>query len=204
MLPKRSFFMSHIFVITRAGYASDEQRAPRRTITKRPARCQPQHHTGQTTAHKQGGCAMAETQHNSNTNVVESEDADARNARELQLEQQQSRRFRELARQMAQECGPMWRYGDGNGGFILKILRGEFEAQGYSSSPSPVSKPRRKSIGTKLALKVFANDDYTCQHCGTRDNLTVDHIIPVIQGGTNEISNLQTLCQSCNSSKGGR
>nr|DAP56547.1 MAG TPA: hypothetical protein [Caudoviricetes sp.] len=29
-------------VITGAGYASDEQRRTQRTITKRPARCQPQ------------------------------------------------------------------------------------------------------------------------------------------------------------------
>lgn len=185
-------------------FVDSGQRITPRTITRNSPHGATTTPRGPTTAHKQRGCAMAETQNNANTSVVESEDADARNARELQLEQQQSRRFRELARQMAQECGPMWRYGDGNGGFILKILRDEFEAQGYGSSPLPVSKPRRKSIGTKLALKVFANDDYTCQHCGTRDNLTVDHIIPVIQGGTNEISNLQTLCQSCNSSKGGR
>lgn len=147
---------------------------------------------------------VTDPKHNSTSHVDETEDADARNARELQLEQQQSRRLYELARKMAQECGPMWRYGDGNGGFILKVLRDEFESQGYGSSPSPKPKHRRKNIGTKLALKVFANDDYTCQHCGTRNNLTVDHIIPVIQGGTNEITNLQTLCQSCNSSKGGR
>ena len=34
--------------------------------------------------------------------------------------------------------------------------------------------------------------------------LVVDHVIPVCQGGTNDIENLITSCFSCNSGKGGR
>lgn len=47
---------------------------------------------------------------------------------------------------------------------------------------------------------------YTCKMCGkgfseqTRD-CTVDHIIPQYLGGTNAMTNLQILCQSCNSKK---
>lgn len=42
-----------------------------------------------------------------------------------------------------------------------------------------------------------------CLACGKDDVLlTVDHVIPVSMGGSNDISNLQPLCQSCNSSKG--
>jgi len=43
--------------------------------------------------------------------------------------------------------------------------------------------------------------NYKCQICGTKENITIDHIIPLSKGGTNEINNLQPLCKSCNSRK---
>jgi 5-methylcytosine-specific restriction endonuclease McrA len=42
-----------------------------------------------------------------------------------------------------------------------------------------------------------------CLKCGSPDNVTMDHIIPLALGGLHDISNLQPLCKSCNSSKGG-
>jgi 5-methylcytosine-specific restriction endonuclease McrA len=48
------------------------------------------------------------------------------------------------------------------------------------------------------------NRDGCCQKCGTEENLTVDHIVPRVLGGSDSMSNLEVLCQSCNSSKGGR
>ncbi len=44
--------------------------------------------------------------------------------------------------------------------------------------------------------------DNRCACCGRKTRLTKDHIIPVTQGGTSDIDNLQPLCQSCNSCKG--
>ena len=72
--------------------------------------------------------------------------------------------------------------------------------------PPVALRPRsaRKQLSPTEALAVFAKDGYQCVHCGTRDNLTVDHIHPVSSGGTNDPDNLQTLCRSCNSRKGAR
>lgn len=46
--------------------------------------------------------------------------------------------------------------------------------------------------------------NWKCASCGRRCPLTKDHVIPVIQGGNDDISNIQPLCRECNSSKNGR
>ena len=46
--------------------------------------------------------------------------------------------------------------------------------------------------------------DGCCQMCGTEERLSVDHIVPRTHGGDDNPMNLQTLCSSCNSAKGGR
>lgn len=43
--------------------------------------------------------------------------------------------------------------------------------------------------------------DGKCAHCGTIENLTVDHIIPKAHGGSDHESNLQALCWECNQKK---
>ena len=42
--------------------------------------------------------------------------------------------------------------------------------------------------------------DY-CVYCGSTDNLTTDHIIPIDKGGTQDPKNLIRACKSCNSAK---
>ncbi len=49
---------------------------------------------------------------------------------------------------------------------------------------------------------ILTRDRYQCAHCGSVQNLTMDHVIPKAVGGTNHINNLQTLCGGCNKKKG--
>ncbi len=50
--------------------------------------------------------------------------------------------------------------------------------------------------------RIFARDGEKCAECGREDDLTLDHIIAVINGGSDEDDNLRVLCRSCNSRKG--
>lgn len=43
-----------------------------------------------------------------------------------------------------------------------------------------------------------------CSKCGSNIDLTIDHILPVSKDGSNDRSNLQVLCKTCNSKKGNR
>jgi 5-methylcytosine-specific restriction endonuclease McrA len=51
---------------------------------------------------------------------------------------------------------------------------------------------------------VFARDNWTCQYCGTRTNLTVDHVIPRSKGGGSHWENIVASCAPCNRRKGDR
>ncbi|GAB2295383.1 hypothetical protein Dimus_029556 [Dionaea muscipula] len=48
---------------------------------------------------------------------------------------------------------------------------------------------------------VFRRDNYTCQYCSSGNNLTLDHVVPVAQGGKRTWENLVTACYRCNSKK---
>ncbi|RZG86795.1 hypothetical protein EXE10_06190 [Acinetobacter sp. WCHAc060033] len=60
----------------------------------------------------------------------------------------------------------------------------------------------KQKISKILRTKVYERDLYRCVTCGTHLNLTCDHIIPESKGGATTIENLQTMCKSCNSTKG--
>jgi 5-methylcytosine-specific restriction endonuclease McrA len=66
-------------------------------------------------------------------------------------------------------------------------------------------KTPRISLPPDLRKYVFERNNYQCQSCHkidlTAKSLQVDHIIPLAQGGANDLSNLQTLCAKCNREK---
>lgn len=61
--------------------------------------------------------------------------------------------------------------------------------------------------------EIFDRDGWTCQLCGIRcsspdpyalTSATVDHVVPMIQGGPHSRVNAQTACLSCNARKSDR
>lgn len=62
----------------------------------------------------------------------------------------------------------------------------------------------RQPIPEAIRRAVMERDGYRCRACGVWHSLTIDHVRPVAAGGSDDLENLQTLCRSCNSSKGAR
>lgn len=63
---------------------------------------------------------------------------------------------------------------------------------------------QRKAVSKRLRFAVFARDGFTCRYCGQQSDaapLVVDHMLPVVAGGTNDLENLVTACEPCNQGK---
>lgn len=61
-----------------------------------------------------------------------------------------------------------------------------------TSSPQEARQLWRKSIKEKWG---------ECAYCGSKENLTLDHIIPQSKGGSDHLTNVLCACESCNRSK---
>ena len=83
------------------------------------------------------------------------------------------------------------------------------------------NRPLRTVIGRRYRARLHSADGnhtleqirdllerqkYRCIGCGKsiRKGFHADHIVPLILGGSNDISNIQLLCPRCNTSKGGK
>jgi 5-methylcytosine-specific restriction enzyme A len=67
-----------------------------------------------------------------------------------------------------------------------------------------MKKTPRIKIPNEVRQYVFQRDRNQCQSCGkvaTETQLSIDHITPLASGGSNDISNLHTLCLTCNQRK---
>lgn len=72
------------------------------------------------------------------------------------------------------------------------------------------SNKRSERLRDARAKGTHSNEDWIeivkyfgeCVKCGSTDKLVKDHIIPIYQGGSDGLDNLQPLCAKCNSSKG--
>jgi len=63
------------------------------------------------------------------------------------------------------------------------------------------NKKQNHYLSTEQKRKFLSVAKKVCANCRTIENLQIDHIIPKIKGGTDEISNLQFLCYKCHKAK---
>ncbi|MBW8783948.1 MAG: HNH endonuclease, partial [Novosphingobium sp.] len=94
----------------------------------------------------------------------------------------------------------------------LEISRWRFARIWYSATMPrqieewQISLRPSRTVTPKLRYEILHRYGFRCVLCGddaeSGARLEVDHIIPVSKGGSDERSNLRTLCWACNSGKG--
>lgn len=125
---------------------------------------------------------------------------------------------RALADQFLVVDRELWRRNGGSDSFAFEVLRslygknmdwdqctinGESVLRALRRVNSAVHSTNRTSGGSRWFARVSDEQggEY-CTACGSRNQLEVDHIVPVSRGGDEEdINNLQLLCKSCNAAK---
>ena len=63
---------------------------------------------------------------------------------------------------------------------------------------------RQSEFPAFTRFNLFLRDRFTCQYCGSENNLTFDHVIPRRLGGKTTWENIASACAPCNMKKGGR
>ncbi|MEM8591098.1 MAG: HNH endonuclease [Pseudomonadota bacterium] len=63
-------------------------------------------------------------------------------------------------------------------------------------------KPQKRVAFTRFNL--FLRDEFSCQYCGAKGDLTFDHVVPRARGGVTSWENVVAACSRCNLKKGSR
>lgn len=61
----------------------------------------------------------------------------------------------------------------------------------------------RRNFNTEVKDYIKYKSSCRCSHCGKdlKSDFTIEHVIPLNKGGSNDLSNLVALCQDCNAKK---
>ncbi len=84
----------------------------------------------------------------------------------------------------------------------IRTIRTEFDY------PSVIRLRRYARIPYKTIVlsrkNILKRDNNRCLYCGSRERLTIDHVIPRSRGGDDSWENLVSACTDCNHKKGNR
>jgi hypothetical protein len=84
---------------------------------------------------------------------------------------------------------------------MVALVNGDFEyAEQFPFILKTFHGPSKR-LALSVTIKKEVLSIGRCALCGAGQRLTVDHVFPVSKGGTNDRSNLQCLCFSCNLKK---
>ncbi len=134
--------------------------------------------------------------------------AAARNRpRRAEINKEYSRRYRETNKERVKAAIQEWR--QINKDRVLELNRAYAQRNREKVRKfGQVRYANRKGNGGSFTkdewnelCAIFGN---VCVCCGRAGRLTIDHIIPIVAGGTSNIENLQPLCKTCNCRKGSR
>lgn len=85
----------------------------------------------------------------------------------------------------------------------ISNIKKRFDSYDIEQNQTTIIKEnKRNPIPKKIRDFIMKRDKFICVNCGSTKDLEIDHIRPITRGGTDKVSNLQTLCKSCNTSKG--
>jgi len=90
-------------------------------------------------------------------------------------------------------------------GLLFVTNYGKRQARAREDPAQVAARQRRHRA--KKRNPIFERDDWTCQYCGQKLPLgecSIDHVVPISQGGSDDRSNLVTACMLCNDKKGAR
>ena len=92
-----------------------------------------------------------------------------------------------------------------------------FERGGRAYQPLTRSEPYKRGVPPQIKRReramlranygawyqqLVAARGECCANCGEKEDLVLDHIVPLAKGGGSQLDNLQLLCATCNRIKG--
>ena len=78
------------------------------------------------------------------------------------------------------------------------------ESDQVTAKDKKKSSVKRKRYSTEQRKLIYKNDNGRCQLCGRKiefERATLDHVIPLSQGGIDSLDNIKLACESCNRQK---
>jgi hypothetical protein len=85
--------------------------------------------------------------------------------------------------------------------------RNDMMIMGVSSNlscPSIIRLKEHRPLKIRVQLNrknILKRDGFKCVYCGSRSDLTIDHVVPKSKGGKTSWENLVTACNDCNNTK---